>query len=600
MKHKLLSFVLFFSCNILVHAQALTPLNRIIALLQPADVFPTEPGKSFLLTDRSKGEKPASFLNSIGDGSVPVFAAEMPVAGKSSGDAQVIWKNEKPVKKGDALLARFVIRAIYARQESGEAVVNFFVNQNVAPNERQVIIELSIGPEWKTVDIPFEANKEMAVGEATIGFQFGALAQKLELAHIQLLNFEKSINVPSLPTTRFSYAGQEKDATWRIAAMKRIEEIRTAPISVAVTNAKGKPVKGAIVHIVLAEPAFIFGTAVSVNLINANDSNGVIYRSRVKELFNTVTIDNNLKWSGWIDPVKRVQTKTAIAWINNNGLRLRGHNLVWPGKKFTPSFYAKQPGFGPGFADSITKHIEDIATYTKGKVIAWDVINEMMHEKDYFEVMPRSKAIEWFQQAHRIDPNAQMFINEYSMLNSIASPKNINTYLELIAELRNSGAPIQGIGVQGHVGRQPRNPAQVLTDLDLFIPTGLPVQITEFDVNSPDEALQADYTRDFLIACYSHPVVTGFTMWGFWEAAHWKPDAAMYRKNWSAKPNAEVWREWVTNKWKTNLTVTTGRNGKVDARGHFGHYQITVTKNGVTKKVMYHLSKNAKPIEIKL
>lgn len=154
--------------------------------------------------------------------------------------------------------------------------------------------------------------------------------------------------------------------------------------------------------------------------------------------------------------------------------------------------------------------------------------------------------------------------------------------------------------MQGHVGRQPRNPVQVLSDLDLFLPAGLPVQITEFDINSPDEELQADYTRDFLIACYSHPVITGFNKWGFWENAHWKKDAAMFRSDWTEKPNAAVWREWVTKRWKTNVTVTSNRKGEVNIRGHFGKYEITVTKGNKSKKINYQHRKGGKPLHVKL
>ncbi len=350
----------------------------------------------------------------------------------------------------------------------------------------------------------------------------------------------------------------------------------------------------------LINPEFIFGTAVSVNEIVGEDANAIKYKHNLLELFNAVTIDNNLKWPGWRNLEKREQTIKAVTWILDNNLRLRGHNLVWPGRKFTPSPFKEKPDFGPGFSDSIRDHIEDIVTYMKGKVYGWDVINEMLHEKDYFNVMPRSQAIEWFKQAKRIDPKATLFINEYSMLNNVASPQNIREYLDVIAELRNGGAPIDAIGVQGHIGRQPRSPIQIITDLDMFTSTGLPVQITEFDINTTDEKLQADYTRDFLIACYSHPIINGFTMWGFWEPAHWKPDAAMFRKDWTAKPNAAVWKDLVLNKWRTNISEISNENGMVNSRGHFGRYEITVTKGKLVTKQFYQLTKNSLPAVIKL
>jgi hypothetical protein len=53
-----------------------------------------------------------------------------------------------------------------------------------------------------------------------------------------------------------------------------------------------------------------------------------------------------------------------------------------------------------------------------------------------------------------------------------------------------------------------------------------PSSTPTFDINTDDEELQADYTRDFLTLAYSHPTVVGVQLWGFWERSHWKPEAA--------------------------------------------------------------------------
>ena len=50
-----------------------------------------------------------------------------------------------------------------------------------------------------------------------------------------------------------------------------------------------------------------------------------------------------------------------------------------------------------------------------------------------------------------------------------------------------------------------------------FATLGLPVRITELDIDSNDEELQADYFRDFLTASFSHPNINGIMIWGFWE-----------------------------------------------------------------------------------
>ena len=108
----------------------------------------------------------------------------------------------------------------------------------------------------------------------------------------------------------------------------------------------------------------------------------------------------------------------------------------------------------------------------------------------------------------------------------------------------------------------------------------LPVRMTEFDVWTRDEELQADFTRDFLILCFSHPSVTGVQHWGFWETCHWRPSAAMYRADWSEKPNAAVYKDLVLHQWRTNLAGVTGPDGRYAARGFHGDYLVTVEAGG--------------------
>jgi hypothetical protein len=186
------------------------------------------------------------------------------------------------------------------------------------------------------------------------------------------------------------------------------------------------------------------------------------------------------------------------------------------------------------------------------------------------------------------------------MLNSRKSPQTIAQYVALVERLRAAGAPIDVMGIQGHVGRQVRNPEDVLSDLDLLSAPGLELQITEFDINTPDEELQADYTRDFLIALYSHPSVTGFTKWGFWQRRHWKPDAAMFRADWSEKPNAKVWRDLVRGERLTRAEGTTDSAGHLATRGHLGQYEFTVTAGTKLAKQMRSLTKGGASITIQI
>lgn len=597
MKFKLLVLSLSIGINFMLSAQENQPLSASLNALSPSNIFPIDANKSFSFSDRSFGIKPATFeVNN--NGKIPVFVAEVFSNAKSHFDIEAKWKSNGAIKKGDVLLARMSMRAVYAKQESGESNINFYIDSKTGG--RSVATFLGAGPEWKSFNIPFVANADIPAGEAKICITFGALAQKVEIANIELLNFENKTTLAQMPITRFTYIGREANAAWRVAALKRIEEIRTAPLNIQVVNANGKPVTGAKVKAKLVESDFIWGTGVKEDLLAENLPNSAKYRQVLKEFFNTSVIENGFKCPRWDSPLQP-QTKRAFEWLEKEGFRQRGHNLVWMGWQFNDA-KVKQLALTDtvAFGAYIIKNIKEKMAYTKGRVIAWDVINEYNHEQGFLKYLPKDIAIKYYKLAKELDPKAQLFMNEYAMLNSIESPRNIKTYLDTIASMRAKGAPIDAIGIQGHVGRQPRSPAQVISDLDMFVSTGLPVQITEFDVNTPDEELQGDYTRDFLIACYSHPTITGFVKWGFWQNAHWKPDAAMFRADWTAKPNAVMWREWVLGKWKTSLSETTSETGKVEKRGHFGKYEITVTNGKETKTVIYQLSKNAVPIVVKL
>jgi tRNA A37 methylthiotransferase MiaB len=72
-----------------------------------------------------------------------------------------------------------------------------------------------------------------------------------------------------------------------------------------------------------------------------------------------------------------------------------------------------------------------------------------------------------------------------------------------------------------------------------------------------DRSLQADFMRDYLIALFSHPNVGGVMLWGFWEGRHWRPDAALFERDWTPRPVARAWMDLVHREWKTDLALTT-------------------------------------------
>lgn len=602
---KLLVFIALVICTMqLLYAQNREALSkhiksRVVEVILDSDA---QQGNHSFRDGHASTEFPSKCVVKKDDKGLPFFDVELKKGSQSQYSVGLSWKTDKVIAKGDVMLARLSMRTLSARQESGESVIYVYFQEGVPSYSKSFITQIGAGREWKTFDLPFVAHKDFTPGNAVLELALGSLAQHVEICGVQLLNFGKSLTVDELPVTRFSYAGREADAPWRQKALQRIEEIRTSLLSIQVINSIGKPVKGAVVEAMMQQSDFIWGTAVKEAALVGEGPEYDIYRKNLKELFNTATIENGFKAGGWAWELSRKEkTLRSFEWLHQNGFRQRGHTVVWPAWKFNP-YTTKQIALTDTalFNRFIKAQFYERMAYTKDRVIAWDVVNEPMHEKEFYAYLPQDIMVEWYKLARELDPNAQLFINDYAMLNCVQSPQNIREYVDTIQSLRRKGAPIDGIGVQGHVGRQPRNPEQVITDLDLFIPTQLPIQITEFDINTPDEELQADYTRDFLIAVYSHPVVNGVILWGFWEAAHWKPDACMFRKDWTPKANAAIWREWVTGHWKTNVKQSTDKKGFVNVRGHLGSYKVRVTYKNEVKVINCRLDKAGQKLVIQM
>ena len=295
---------------------------------------------------------------------------------------------------------------------------------------------------------------------------------------------------------------------------------------------------------------FGFGTAAPAYMLRDNDPQYATFKQKVAELFNIVTIENNLKWPPWDGEWGSNYTQQgaqdAITWLAEHNIAVRGHNLVWPGYSNLPQSVKTILESAPLNAaqqqqlrDLIAGHVDDVAGTFAGQLAAWDVINEPRANHDVMDNLPEGNLAmaDWFQQARSADPSAKLYLNEYGIITGGGTnTSNQQVYYDTIQQLENEGAPIGGIGFQGHFSPESLTGPEQLWDIfDRFEQLGLDMQITEFDVATDDEALQAAYTRDILTAAFAHQGIDAFLSWGFWEDAHWRPDAAMFRSDWSSQ-----------------------------------------------------------------
>jgi hypothetical protein len=156
--------------------------------------------------------------------------------------------------------------------------------------------------------------------------------------------------------------------------------------------------------------------------------------------------------------------------------------------------------------------------------------------------------------------------------------------MEHIRELLAEQAPIGGIGVQAHF-KDEVDIVMVRQVLDQLATFKLPIKLTELDVQVEDEDLQAKYLEEIMRVAYGHPAVEGILLWGFWENAHWRPEAALYRQDFSPKPAGLV-LEGLAREWKSAFVKDTGPEGLVDDFLTYGKCNVSVHAKGFKKQTI--------------
>jgi endo-1,4-beta-xylanase len=169
-------------------------------------------------------------------------------------------------------------------------------------------------------------------------------------------------------------------------------------------------------------------------------------------------------------------------------LRVRGHNLCWhsqaPRWMFTDN---GQTVTKEVLLQRLKDHITTVVSRYKGKIYAWDVVNEAISDKpdeylrnsDWLKICGEEYIAKAFQWAHEADPNAQLFYNDY---NEISAVKREKMY-RLVKSLKDAGVPIHGIGLQAHWAINEPSASQLDSTLKRFADLGLKVQITELDIS---------------------------------------------------------------------------------------------------------------------
>jgi GH35 family endo-1,4-beta-xylanase len=488
------------------------------------------------------------------------------------------------VTNGDVCFLEFWARSLESEHETGAGQITAFVQLGREPWTKCLAKRINLGKAWTKVQQPFMATLSLASGEGQCGFHLAFSKQSVEIAGVRLINYGKAKALRDLPLAPcVTYAGREPDAPWRAAAARRIETIRKADLTVRVVKADGSPVTGAVVRATMMRHAFPFGTAAGY-LLEKKDADGSEYSRTLHRLFNTVVLDNTFKAGDWENPQIRSRGIRLAKRLKEEGFQQRGHLLMWGIYENTvegvPPERKEALKTDPA---ALRQYLRDSADDVLGAVGSdisdWDAIN---HLTAYWGTKIDALAggldvyADFLKYLRAKYPALTLAVNESSYMDE---------YFRRIQYLADHGVAPDAIGFMSHFSDTATpTPDALLANLDRFAVFGKPLRATEFDFGTNDEQLQADFTRDFLTVYFSYPSVDAIVLWGFWEKAHWRPEAALFRADWSPKPAATAYEDLVLKQWRTDETRTTGADGTVKVRGFLGDYRLNVTGGGRTQE----------------
>lgn len=231
---------------------------------------------------------------------------------------------------------------------------------------------------------------------------------------------------------------------------------------------------------------FRIGAAVNQAQFEERDARG---NTIIAAQFNSISPENTLKWQS-VHPNPETwnfgPSDRYVAFGEKYKMFIVGHCLVWHSQvpRWVFEDAAGNPLTREALLGRMQEHIRTVVGRYKGRIGGWDVVNEAlnddgtMRQSPWYRIIGEDYLLKAFQFAHEADPDAELYYNDYSLENE-AKRKGA---VELIRKLKASGAPVAGIGLQGHV-RLDRPDARTESDtIEAFAALGIQVNISELDV----------------------------------------------------------------------------------------------------------------------
>lgn len=252
-------------------------------------------------------------------------------------------------------------------------------------------------------------------------------------------------------------------------------------------------------------------------------------RPFLENYFSQITPENGGKW-GSVEATRDEYNWTAVdealELAEANGFPFRYHVLLWGSQQ--PDWIEELPPEEQ--LAEIRQWFEAVNERYGERIQYLEVVNEFFNQRPdaenegkYIDALggEGESGFDWIINAFRMareifPPSVQLMINEYSVINDDVLTE---LYIRVVERLKEENL-IDAIGEQGHAFSTGGSVDQMVERIDQLTATGLPLYITELDIDGPPQNQLINYQRIFP-AFWEHPNVHGITLWGYREG-HWR------------------------------------------------------------------------------
>ncbi|MBO4821656.1 MAG: endo-1,4-beta-xylanase [Prevotella sp.] len=322
------------------------------------------------------------------------------------------------------------------------------------------------------------------------------------------------------------------------------------------------------------------GTAISTWKTDLNNEN-LAETKEVGRQFNLLVAENEMKFDA-LEPSRGQFSYGGADVLANFAQRhqmyMRGHTLVWhsqlpewvssDGKKNDKNWSRQEA------LDIMKNHITNVMRHYKGKVNEWDVVNECLDD-DQTTVRTDPSAYDlrqsvWrlaigddyvdsaFVYAHRADPDALLFLNDYGV--ELQGKAKSVAFYNLAIRLKNAGIPIDGVGLQCHFSIGDVDSVKLERTIRKFADAGLQCIITELDMGIPTTSAsnleeQARNYRVITDIVLNNDNCPNLLIWGLKDNDSWRSGSnpLLYTSGLAKKPAFYAVRSALRHRWLTDV-----------------------------------------------